>query len=672
MKHIHKKAFIGTLLLVLFLMGCSKILDEQPRAVFTPNFFSTSQGVQGGVTALYSNLRYVWGNMYWYDACETGTDEYTWGGSGAGASFNTIDLSSTSGTPTPINSQNSDASMAWANAFTSINTASGVIENATATNEAAGKIVIDTSLISEANFFRAFNYFILVQTFGGVPLDLGSGILKFNTSTVAASIRNTVPEVYTQAIFPDLLKSIQSLPVNPRLTGTVTKNVARLFLAKAYLTYAWWLENPNNIPTYPLCDRTDPNGQTAKWYFQQAYDLATYAINNPGPYKLQATYYDVNVAINDRNSEEMLWADHTQQNQYYNGADLSYGSGGAQDNFAGWAVQWSYQSITSSSTSFTNWVPANKKFTGYTNINPVQRIATQPLGRPWVRMAPTIGALVNTFADKTNDSRWDGSFTTVYRGDWEAGSAPTLAQVYNANNLTVPLDGAILTFLNNDTTGIDYSDTVAGNSSVHVGILPGRADYVMDPSAINRTVYPGLWKLGEYRTDNGKGLGQPNAASTRPWFIAKFSEFYFIAAEAAVEGATTSSGQAAYDLINVIRARAGMWKWNNGANTAQVADNSAAMKAATPTAITIDYILAERSREYFGEGYRWFDLVRTQEWNNLANTYKICGTPNTAHTPTTFTRAIQPFNYLRPIPQAQLDALDMSSTDKAAYQNPGY
>ncbi len=55
------------------------------------------------------------------------------------------------------------------------------------------------------------------------------------------------------------------------------------------------------------------------------------------------------------------------------------------------------------------------------------------------------------------------------------------------------------------------------------------------PSAISRRVYPGLWKLGPYRTDNGTGAGQPNAGSTRPYNIAKFSELYLIAAEAAVK-----------------------------------------------------------------------------------------------------------------------------------------
>ena len=144
--------------------------------------------------------------------------------------------------------------------FANINTASGIIEN----GEAAG---IDPALLAEANFFRAFDYFILVQTYGGVPLDLGAGELKFNTSTVRTSVRNTVPEVYA-AIFSDLEKAVENLPENPRLTGTATKNLARLYLSKAYLTYAWWLENPNNIPTYPECTR---NSGEAQSYFQKAW-----------------------------------------------------------------------------------------------------------------------------------------------------------------------------------------------------------------------------------------------------------------------------------------------------------------------------------------------------------------------------------------------------------------
>jgi len=82
--------------------------------------------------------------------------------------------------------------------------------------------------------------------------------------------------------------------------------------------------------------------------------------------------------------------------------------------------------------------------------------------------------------------------------------------------------------------------------------------------------------------------------------------------------------------------------------------------------------LAERSREYYGEGYRWFDLVRTQKWEELSSTYEIAGDAYGEHTPVRVTRTIRPYHYLRPIPQNQLDLMDMSAAEKDAYQNPGY
>lgn len=96
------------------------------------------------------------------------------------------------------------------------------------------------------------------------------------------------------------------------------------------------------------------------------------------------------------------------------------------------------------------------------------------------------------------------------------------------------------------------------------------------------------------------------------------------------------------------------------------------MTAATPGTIDINYILAERSREYYGEGYRWYDLVRTQKWAEISSTYKIGGVNATDHTPVSVTRTIQPFHYLRPIPQGQIDGMEMTAEEKKAYQNPGY
>ena len=482
---------------------------------------------------------------------ETGTDEYTYAQSADG-NFKDADLTGV-GSVTPTSTV---AGGAWGTLFANINTASGIIENGTA----AG---MDASLLAEAYFFRAFDYFILVQTYGGVPLDLGAGELKFNTSTTRTSVRNTVPEVYTKCIFPDLEKAVNDLPENPRLTGTATKNLARLILSKAYLTYAWWLENPNNIPTYPECTRESGQAQS---YFQKAYDTAMQAINNPGPYGLQPTFYDVNVATNDRNSEIMLYADHDE--------DEKYGNGGAG---YGWGS--------------------------------VQREAVQALGRPWTRMAPIADNFMKggVWEDdvKAIDSRYDATFTLRYHTNWQkAGNSEPY--VFGANGMQVGPNEVYFSWVpESEDANINYT---GADGKLGFGEMAGRPDFVVAVNHISRKKYPINWKLGIYRTDNAGGLGSKvNGGSPRPWNVAKFSEFYLIGAEAAVK---LNKNEDAKTLVNVLRARAGKQTFSQNDNVAVSVDNTEAMLAATPATITIDFILDERSREFWGEGYRWFDLVR--------------------------------------------------------------
>ena len=615
---------------LLMLASCSDILDEQPRTKYDPSFFGTEQGIEGGLTALYAHLR----DTYGHDA---------------DGNFKDADLSGVG----QLTSETSRSDALWGNAFTYINTASGIIENGTA----AGT---DEALIAEARFFRAYDYFRLVQTFGGVPLDLGAGELKFNVSPTRYSVRNTVPEVYTKAVFPDLKIAVEKLPETGRVTGGLTKNAARLALAKAYLTYGWWLENPNNIPTYPECDRVDPDGLQASDYFQMAYDLAVEGIKNPGPFSLQPTYYDVHLGSNDRNSEVMLYADHTENSEEFNGGSLSYGSGAAPDNFAVWMVTWNYPNMT-----------ATRGDNG-ASFTPVLRAATQDLGRPWTRMAPPQEVFKNTFANKTEDSRYDGTFTTVFRANWnlDAANYGSLTTATNANDMPIGVGDAVLSFINEEEA--PAGSTLTTENAVGGYEAPGRADYVVPINAISRLKYPMLWKLGVYRTDNAGTVGQPNAASTRPFNILYFSDFYFVAAEAAVKGATTQSGYTARECINVIRARAGKWRFSNAQNQVYEADFSQQMMDATPATITIDYILDELSREYFGEGRRWLDLVRTQTWRERAGSYTICGMNADDVTPVTYERDIPDGFYLRPIPKGQLDAMEMTDAEREAFQNPAY
>ena len=638
MKKIAKIA-LGIAGIAVLASSCSKVLDEQPKTIYTPDFFTTQMGVEGGLTALYAQLRYLYGNAYYYNILTTGTDEATYGASADG-NFKSADLSGAEALlPNNANSQN-----LWGQAFTYINTASGIIEN-------AGNVGLDKSMIAEAGFFRAFDYFQLVQTFGGVPLDLGAGELAFNNKAIRESVRNTVPEVYTKAIFPDLKTAMNDLPDVPRLTGTLTKNVARLFLAKAYLTYAWWLENPNGIATYPECPRTDPDGHDAKWYFQQAYDLSLPGIENPGPYGLMEHFWEISDGAHDRNKEIMLYADHTENSEQYNGASLSYGSGGGADNFAGWMLNWNYPGMAA-------------KDNNGNSMNPVLRTDQQTCGRPWSRMAPTHEAIA-TFTDKNKDSRYDGTFVYVFLTNWERGGNKA-EYVVGANGAHIGKNEAFLVFLTEEDPSVEYNYD-SGISML--GQSPNYDYFVVNPTGSSRLMYPKIWKLGPYRT-NTTGTGQPNASHARPFNIAKFSEFYFIAAEAAVKGATGS--KSARELINVLRARAGKWNYSVNWDKQVNADYSNELTAATPSTITIDYILDERMREYYGDGFRWFDLVRTQTWDKRAGKYTVCGTNKSDHTPVVHTREIEKYHYLRPIPKSQLDNMKMDDAAKEAYQNPGY
>ena len=594
-------------------------------------------------SSLYAHLRYFYGNGYYLNTLETGTDEYTYAQSADG-NFKDADLSGV-GSLTP---NSSVAGGAWGTLFANINTASGIIEN----GSAAG---MDASLLAEAYFFRAFDYFILVQTYGGVPLDLGAGELKFNTSTTRTSVRNTVPEVYA-AIFADLEKAVTDLPENPRLTGTATKNLARLYLSKAYLTYAWWLENPNNIPTYPECTRESGQAQS---YFQKAYDTAMQAINNPGPYALQHTFYDVNVATNDRNSEIMLYADHDEDEKYGNGGTgYGWGSGGSPENFAYWMETWNYTEMTAKAASGAV-------------INPIQREAVQALGRPWTRMAPIADNFMKggVWEDdvKAVDSRYDATFTLRYHTNWQkAGNSEPY--VFGANGMQVGPNEVYFSWVpESEDANINYT---GADGKLGFGEMAGRPDFVVAVNHISRKKYPINWKLGIYRTDNAGGLGSKvNGGSPRPWNVAKFSEFYLIGAEAAVK---LNKNEDAKTLVNVLRARAGKQTFSQNDNVAVSVDNTEAMLAATPATITIDFILDERSREFWGEGYRWFDLVRTQKWAERASVYHIAGSGYTDKDLEEFKRDIPAGYYIRPIPQGQLDGMEMDDAEKAAYQNPAY
>ena len=679
------KIFATLAVLVSVLASCSSVLDEHPRTFYEPGYFSTDQGVEGGLAYMYVHLRYMFGHEVMIDHQEAGTDEFTWAESATDghhiADMNPGELQWSA-------SQNPCSSM-WTYAYRNINTANGVLENGEAND-------VDPKLLAEVRFFRAFDYFYLVQTFGGVPLDLGSGELKFNAAPSTKSYRNTVDEVYDKCIIPDFEYAIANLPETPRKTGAVTKTTARLYLAKAYLTYAWWNLNPENIPTYP---ETSDNGEgqthqmvrsasNAPGLFQKAYDTAMAGINNPGPYGLLDTYYDVWRGDNGYNKEVVLFADHTYKNHSYNGSGLTGYQGGDGQNSAFWMMNPNYTNLQiATDDKPTEVVNGKEQFTGG-KAQAIGRAGEQGYGRPWARMAPVHDVFYKTFAD-LRDSRLDVTFNLAYKQNATRIGKKT---VYGAMRQPLKEDAVVLKFIPNTNGLVTYPSDKPGVTAANgangfgAGTMEGENAYVIEYNHIGRRNFVGPWKRSIYLPTSGAEVtlktddsyGQTNIANPTPNIIARFAEFYFVAAEAAI---MLNNQTAAHDMMKVIRARAGKYTWSVAEGESALKakrvdrDYSAELVAEIPATITIDWLLDEYSREFFAEYRRWYDLVRTQTWIKRASTYLMGEDYNKGNTmEKVWNREIDKHHYLRPIPVSQLNGLvemDKEWLDKY-YQNPGY
>jgi starch-binding outer membrane protein, SusD/RagB family len=171
---------------------------------------------------------------------------------------------------------------------------------------------------------------------------------------------------------------------------------------------------------------------------------------------------------------------------------------------------------------------------------------------------------------------------------------------------------------------------------------------IIPPSLWNNTYYPANRKFD----DPSRPAADFNDPSTRPVVIYRFADVYLLLAEAYLElGDPTDAAT----NINVIRERAAYLNTNTPTQNAAAA---AAMDI-TPGQVTLDFILDERTREFYGEGIRWWDLVRTQSLaERIANWNPVQAG---AH--------FQSYMSLRPIPQNEIDAVTQGPPFP---QNPGY
>jgi hypothetical protein len=212
--------------------GCSKFLDKQPAGVeASTSFFQTEDQANRALIAAYGAIAWQYsadgGN--WFNQWMIGdivSDDAEKGGEGPA---DIADLESLR--RFQANTQNSIISPQWQVPYIGIYRANLVIDK-------VPNIDMDTTLrsrfVAEAKFLRAWSYFLLVKSFGDVPL-----VLHPLTAGEYCQARTPKAEVWTQ-IETDLSEAADVLPLKSEYdasvdAGRATKGAAQALLVKAYI-----------------------------------------------------------------------------------------------------------------------------------------------------------------------------------------------------------------------------------------------------------------------------------------------------------------------------------------------------------------------------------------------------------------------------------------------------
>ena len=588
--------------LLLLASGCQKKLIEKPYTQFTIEYLKTPAGLQSSTVALYSGMRYLYGPNGALNTTNSGTDEWSLGDQGASSG---LDCGAYN-----LNSSNGDILTPWNRSFNNINLANGII---TFAPDASMDATSKATILAEAHFFRALYYFTLVQQFGAVPLDLGSGDLTFNQLPYQGFNR-LVPDLLKknyQVIIDDFIYASQNLPTKRPVNGGfyIYKATAYHFLAKAYLFRGY----------SAVKQATD---------FKSSWDASKYVIDNQVSLgnALLTDYADIHKEGNDYNAEILYSIERIQASPFDNEVnDVSNEFSGKANMSCNWF-----------NSNYQNNVAINGAF-------PCDRVLQYM--RPLRQLAPNPWLIDSAFADKINDSRYNNTFRTVW-----------LATNNNAASSGVSTGDTAYFLAPNKV----YADSLRALGTKKYVIIDPTQFYLVSRPGIQ--LYPALKKYD----DNKRAV--PNDASGRPFVVSKLSEVYLEAAEAAILDGRPAD---ALPLILALRKRAA---YRVGLTPTLLAQREAVMtnkNTGTPNIpvltpytaadMTVDFIMTERSRELCGESLRWPDLA----CRNLLVEYVKTRNRNLVAAP-----KVQSYHVLRPIPQSQLDKSII--TNPATYQNPGY
>ena len=212
-----KKILVIIGIIVTTLSSCSNFIEEESLSnVPADETYKTASGFELLINSDYARLKAIYGGDPWLFCA--GTDMYAEGRTPepAGLSQYTILIPSSTGVEQLYNS-----------CYQQIQSVNKTMYYSALTEQNSNL----STLVGEARFLRANAYFLLVQTYGGVPI-----VNDHVTSPILSFTRNTAEEVYTQ-IITDLEAALASVGTAAYATnGKVNKRAVNDLLAKVYLT----------------------------------------------------------------------------------------------------------------------------------------------------------------------------------------------------------------------------------------------------------------------------------------------------------------------------------------------------------------------------------------------------------------------------------------------------
>lgn len=206
--------------------SCSDFLDASNKSnVTAKQSFATKEGLNNLVNDAYQHLQNVYAAPLFTSCFSAGTDMYADARNKMNEALNTYE------TLTP---ENSDIKNLYTYLYSGIRAANSVsyyAQTAQVDDKTKGQ------LVGEARVLAAYEYYLLVNNFGGVPI-----MKDFLTTADTGYPKSSAADVYAYIIseLEDVIsKNVLQASTATKGGGRISQETAKAILAKTYLSAAW-------------------------------------------------------------------------------------------------------------------------------------------------------------------------------------------------------------------------------------------------------------------------------------------------------------------------------------------------------------------------------------------------------------------------------------------------